>query len=83
MQPIIKNGTRRPVGDFCPSPLASPVEAEEVVAQVAQERPEPHARLLRIGDEVRGIELTCSCGETSVIEIEYEETPDNDPETRS
>jgi hypothetical protein len=30
------------------------------------------ARLLRVEGEVRGIEYQCSCGEVTVLEIEYE-----------
>lgn len=30
-------------------------------------------QLLRVGSRVRAVELTCSCGERSVIEFEYPE----------
>ena len=37
------------------------------------------ARLLEEAGLVRAVEVTCSCGETTVIELEYD--PDPDPES--
>jgi len=36
-------------------------------------RPPKAVQLLRVGSRVRAVELTCSCGEKSVIEFEYPE----------
>jgi hypothetical protein len=42
----------------------------------AEDRPAPcvkSVRLLKLDGEVRALELTCSCGERSVIELAYSE----------
>jgi hypothetical protein len=49
-------------------------EAGAQAPQPAAARPARHAKgvqLLRVGARVRALELTCSCGERSVIELEY------------
>ena len=41
-----------------------------------EDQPAPCAksvRLLKLDGEVRALELTCSCGERSVIELDYSE----------
>jgi hypothetical protein len=49
-------------------------EAGAPTPQQAAARPARHAKgvqLLRVGGRVRALELSCSCGERSVIELEY------------
>lgn len=54
----------------------------ERVRLLAETNPEPaqppatcakSVRLLKLDGEVRAIELTCSCGERSLIELDYSE----------
>ena len=70
MQPIIKRDRVRLVEGL--RPLAVPREGadEEEQAEVH----EKSASLVRLGDEVQAIELRCSCGEVTVLELEFEET---------
>ncbi len=35
----------------------------------------PSVRLIRSGDRVQALEFTCRCGEVSVLELQYEESP--------
>lgn len=35
----------------------------------------PGVRLVRVDGHVQAIEVTCRCGDTSVIEIDYESSP--------
>jgi len=48
-------------------------EHEEVSPAVPRERcaPAPGVRLVRVEGRVQAIELTCRCGDVSVLEIEY------------
>ena len=39
------------------------------------------ARLLEEDGLVRAVELTCSCGETTVLELEYETDPGPEPQS--
>lgn len=41
----------------------------------AAERTTPAVRLLRLDDGTQALEVTCSCGDVALIEIEYETTP--------
>ena len=34
-------------------------------------------KLLREGDDVRAIEITCACGEITVVELQYPTDPSN------
>jgi len=48
---------------------------EEVSPATPRERcaPTPGVRLVRVEGRVQAIELTCRCGDVSVLEIEYED----------
>ena len=50
-------------------------EHEEVSPAAPRERcvPTPGVRLVRVEGRVQAIELTCRCGDVSVLEIEYAE----------
>lgn len=41
------------------------------------------ARLVRAGGRVRAIELTCACGTTTVLEVDYDVVPDDAPKEMS
>ena len=36
-------------------------------------------RLLRIEGVVRAVEITCACGEVTVVELDYEQAPEKAP----
>ena len=38
-----------------------------------------HVRSIEVGGVVRAIEFVCSCGERSVIELEFERNPNSAP----
>ena len=40
----------------------------------ASSAPTPGIRLMRLDGRVHSIELTCGCGEVSILEIEYDES---------
>jgi hypothetical protein len=42
--------------------------------------PLPGARLLRADGVVRAIEVTCACGEVTVLELEYDALPEARPQ---
>ena len=50
---------------------APPATARATAPRAA--RHHKSVQLLRVGSRVRALELTCSCGETSVVELEYPE----------
>lgn len=68
MQRIIKHNTVRRVDD-APAPRPAPAEAHEAAAPA----PEPGVRVHRADGRVHAIEITCSCGETTLVELDYEE----------
>jgi hypothetical protein len=57
---------------------AVPAPARAPAARAA--RHTKAVQLLRVGARVRALELLCSCGERSVIELEY---PDDNPPTEA
>lgn len=48
---------------------------ESASAGTAPSGPAARARLVRLDEHTQAIELTCSCGEVSLIEIQSEKTP--------
>lgn len=70
------DGTLAPVAASAApaSPLASPPSALPSAPSrpaAAARRCEKSARPITIEGAIRAIEVTCSCGETTVIELEY------------
>lgn len=59
-----------------PAPLSSAVASAPLIeGEAAEEEPErceKVVRLHRLGGEVRALELSCSCGETTTIELGYD-----------
>ena len=51
--------------------LDGPVAAHGPRASTASQRCSSSVRLLRIEGVVRALEVTCTCGETTVVELEY------------
>jgi len=51
------------------------VASEEAAPRVALDPPqrEPGVRVLRAGGRVHALEVTCACGETTLIELEYQD----------
>ena len=53
------------------------IEGTPLAAAQPGARPAPRCkksvRLLRVENAVRALEVTCSCGETTVVEIQYPE----------
>jgi len=49
----------------------------EVAPSTPHERhaPAPGVRLVRVGGRISAIEVTCRCGEVSVLELEYADAP--------
>lgn len=57
-----------------PAPLPARVGAgASAPATEEPERCEKEVRLVRIAGEVRAVELRCSCGEATTIELAYED----------
>jgi len=54
----------RPTGD---------VQAEMDQANGAQQPQTPGVRLVHVEGRVQAVEVTCRCGDVSVLEIEYEQ----------
>lgn len=53
-----------------------PATAEAKRTAAPNHRAERAARLVEIDGEVRAIEFRCSCGEVSLIELEYGPSPE-------
>ena len=66
-------------GTATPPEAGEAPAAEDGFAEPAPPERAAEVRLLRAGAEVRGIELRCSCGETTVLEIEYESPSEETP----
>jgi hypothetical protein len=65
--------------DGPPAPLPARAGAEPAPDEEAV-RCEKEVRLVRLGGEVRAVELRCSCGETTTIELAYGEPGGTDAE---
>ena len=76
MSPIIK-------GRFvCAAhPEAAPARGDGVRPSRTRASHEKRLELLRIGQRVHALELTCSCGEVTLVELDYPE--DSASETES
>jgi len=70
MSAIIKSSNVR-LDDSDPSGSPAPAVPTARPAQPAAH--EKRVELLRIGERVHALELTCSCGEITVIELDYPE----------
>ena len=71
MSSIIKKNSVRMADEASPHP-----------APGAAPRPGAHAKrveLLRVGGQVRALEVTCSCGEVTVVELETPPSPSQAP----
>ncbi len=53
--------------------LGTDVAPEAAVESPLRETHERGVSLIRVGERVEAIELTCPCGETTILEIEYED----------
>ena len=69
MQQIIKHNAVRRVGSQDQGPVSKTLPTEAVSRDVV-----PGVRLHRADGRVHAIEVTCSCGETKLIELTYGET---------
>ena len=72
MSAIIKSSNVR-LDDSDPSGSPAPAvpAASSVRPALAPGAHEKRVELLRIGERVHALELTCSCGEITVIELDY------------
>jgi hypothetical protein len=68
MSAIIKSSNVR-LDDSDPS--GSPAPAVPNARPAAGGAHEKRVELLRVGERVHALELTCSCGEITVIELDY------------
>ncbi|MEZ5973476.1 MAG: hypothetical protein R3F17_01415 [Planctomycetota bacterium] len=72
MQSIILKGNDGRVQSLAVNDLVSGgPKAASKPGKSSQDRCETRLEVLRVGGEVRGIEVHCSCGEVTVIELEY------------
>lgn len=73
MPSIIKRTSIRPTE---PGPPTSPSGGPGRGPGARGARCRKDVQLLREGDVVRAIQLTCSCGESTVVELSYLEPPE-------
>lgn len=62
--------------------LGAPAPARGACAPRDRQPARKQARAIQIDGEIRAIEFTCSCGETTVVELEFDAPKTNDGGTK-